>query len=111
MDRCGLRVPHGLGPPPFPETSIRTGSGSFMIAKTFAPFLGVKPFAIMEISRLTARRAWPAARRLSLMDAVPARVDVTAGAEVHPLAQSRKASVSGVGVSSFSLDQFPQHPG
>ena len=28
-----------------------------MIAKTFAPFPGVRPFAIMEISRLTARQA------------------------------------------------------
>ena len=36
---------------------------------------------------------------------------MTAGAEVHPLAQPRQASVSGAGVSSLSLDQFPQHPG
>jgi len=34
-----------------------------MIAKTFAPFSGAKPFVIME-SRLTAWRAWLAAPAL-----------------------------------------------
>jgi hypothetical protein len=49
---------------PFQRHQSEPGSESFMIAKTFAPFPGVKPFAIMEISRLTARQAWPAAPAL-----------------------------------------------
>jgi hypothetical protein len=64
MHRGGLRVPHGLGPLPSPEASIRTRERSFMIAKGFTPENGAKVFAIMEISRLTARQAWLAATAL-----------------------------------------------
>ena len=45
------------------------------------------------------------------MKAVSAPADVSAGAEIHSLAQPGKASVTSAGISCFLLEEFPQHPG
>src|SRR5690242_17190555 len=49
--------------------------------------------------------------RSPLMDAVPAPVGLPAGTKVKSLVQPGQAPFAGGGISSFLLDQFPQHPG